>query len=128
MTELFGRELGVDYVYALADSETEEVRYVGVTDNPERRLKEHCGGLYSLGQTGVQHWIHSLWQQGRNVKMLILEEITYPSKGGREYREHLWIQAYFAEGAKLFNHKSKCFHLPPSIEVSATLPSIVLEE
>lgn len=58
------------FVYALVDSrEPEEIRYIGITNDPRRRLKRH--GLEDSGLYKVR-WIKSVRREGGDVLMRIL--------------------------------------------------------
>lgn len=65
------RALKVDSIYGLADPVTGEVRYIGKSNNPTRRFKDH------LRQRGrrypVYQWIESLRQRGLTPGLVIIE-------------------------------------------------------
>ncbi len=84
------------YIYILKDPTTCEVRYVGKSNNPKRRLMAHMRKNKDLG-THKRNWINSL-----NSKP-ILEIIKEVPK--KEWQEHekFYIEYYLSLGCKLVN-------------------------
>ena len=62
------------YIYALIDPDTDEVRYVGKTENLRKRLTEHCN--ITKVKTAKDKWVASLIMQGKRPKMTVLKECT----------------------------------------------------
>lgn len=83
------------YIYALCDPITQEVRYVGKSTNPTKRLRSH---LNEKGETHKIRWIQSLLNTGEAPYLRILEEIV----DNWESRERYWISFYKPTG-KLTN-------------------------
>lgn len=83
------------YIYALTDPEQTEIKYIGRTIHPKKRLTEHCTHKNSLK---LWRWIQ---RQSGKPGMIILEECS--AENGEE-REHFWINAYRAAGADLLNY------------------------
>lgn len=63
------------YIYALIDPTTERVRYVGKSNNPQLRHKEHIREAKSERLTRKQVWIGSLLDTGVEPILEILEEV-----------------------------------------------------
>lgn len=81
----------ITFIYALIDPRTDEIRYIGKTVSPKRRLREHKNqrsGAYCSA------WVASLVEAGYSPAMRILEAI--PNSDGAE-AERWWI----AEGNNL---------------------------
>lgn len=76
------------FIYALLDPRTEEVRYVGKTTNPRRRLFEH---LRKPANEHLAHWINALDQLGLIPNLEILDEV-----GDEDWadRERFWISRF----------------------------------
>lgn len=78
-----------NFIYALSDPDTNEIRYIGKTDNPTRRYKAH---LADKSRCHKVYWIQSLIKCGKKPIMIILEEIEKDSNW--EDREKYWIEYY----------------------------------
>lgn len=87
------------FIYALADPDTQEVRYIGKADNPQKRLKRHIA-QYEPKATHKSNWIRSLLDQGKTPALLVLEEA--PRESWQEC-ERKWITHYKGKGARLTN-------------------------
>jgi hypothetical protein len=85
------------FIYALADPFTQEVCYVGKSDNPQRRLIEH---LKDTANPDKAKWICGLDELGYKPKLLILEEVSGEDAPAREY---FWTLYYWDQGHKLTN-------------------------
>jgi hypothetical protein len=85
------------FIYALADPFTQEVCYVGRSDNPQRRLIEH---LKDTTNPDKAEWIRSLHEQGNEPTLIILEEVAGEDAPAREY---YWTVYYWEQGSKLKN-------------------------
>lgn len=88
---------GNTFMYSLIDPVTEQERYIGKTDTPQRRLKEH---LQDRRKTHKSNWIASLLSRGLEPAMRILEEV--PVTQWQE-RERYWIAYYRSLGCPLTN-------------------------
>ena len=86
------------YIYGLQDPTTNEIRYVGKTNNPKKRLMFH---LYCNDTNKHKsNWIMSLKKTGTKPNLLILEktnEIEW------EEREKHWIKYGRDNGWRLTN-------------------------
>lgn len=78
------------YIYALLDPDTEVVRYVGKSDNPERRLLRHLG-FYEKKETHKTRWLRKLVNEGKRPLLKILEEVSIEEWGDKE---RYWISMY----------------------------------
>ncbi|GAB4477533.1 MAG: hypothetical protein Kow00124_20840 [Anaerolineae bacterium] len=76
----------VTYIYALSDPDTGEVRYVGKTEDPRKRLGEH---LSSPTNDDMRAWLDTLKARGQQPAMEILEVVTDGSWVQREARQ-IW--------------------------------------
>jgi len=74
-------------IYGLADPRTNEVRYVGKTTDPRRRLYHHIY-LAPVGTTHRDRWIVQLLAEGVKPTLMVLETV-----GGESWqvREREWI-------------------------------------
>jgi hypothetical protein len=86
-------------VYVLIDPRDNDVRYVGITDNPDRRLEEHLSGRG--GNIPKRIWIKELCQLGLAPTMQLLE--TGLSLSAAMERENSLIQHYLNAGKTLVN-------------------------
>ena len=85
-------------IYVLIDPVDGEVRYVGKTNNPKRRLAMHCNSKYD---THSSRWVHRLKRRGLKPEMLVIQEnLTDQDWPEAEKR---WIAHYKAAGARLTN-------------------------
>lgn len=102
----------MQYVYVLFHPITELVAYVGITDNPGRRYKEHC--RVKASDSGAKDiWIRGLKKDNLLPGMKIVECIEIDEQA-RE-RELYWIQFYSNLGMKLLNviNNHNAIGLPP---------------
>jgi predicted GIY-YIG superfamily endonuclease len=94
----------MEFVYALVDEDADdEVGYVGITDDPNARLRQHL----DMTDTNVYKnaWIGERLARGARLGMKLLQVCN--SRQEAEESEYTWIQ-YFAEhGSSLKNiHKT----------------------
>jgi hypothetical protein len=84
-------------IYALCEPDTCEIRYVGKTNNLQKRLNGHlCAN--EMSSLPSQKWIFALGKMGREPLMFILEW----SKDWEE-AERRWISNFREDGANLLN-------------------------
>ncbi len=97
----------VHYFYILIDPITKEVCYVGKTNNPPSRYKQHTTntGNYS-GNIRKSIWIGSLIKLNKLPIMYVLECIDFINPGERK-REKQYIQEFWDNGSPLLNQHSK---------------------
>lgn len=87
------------YIYALCDPDSGDVRYVGQTLTPEKRLSEHLTDKYPCRKT---KWIAELRVTGKRPVMRIL---TTCAPGDRFRVETEWLVRLRGQGAKLTNSR-----------------------
>lgn len=83
------------YIYGLHEDGSEEIRYVGKTIAPQKRLMEHLRIKDGQVLTHKDEWIRHCLQNGKSVIMKILEECT---KLNVDQRERYWINYYAEKG------------------------------
>jgi hypothetical protein len=88
-------------IYALIDPRDNGVRYVGLTEYPDERLKQHIQGD---GNIPKRQWISELSQLGLSPHMHTIETVQTLSAAFE--REGYWIRHYIHAGAKLVNIRS----------------------
>lgn len=88
------------FIYTLSDPRSQQIRYVGKTDNPKRRLRSH---MSNSGSTHVARWIQSLKKEGLKPTMKILETIYDPQELYWQQCERLWIKVLGEIGCSLTN-------------------------
>jgi hypothetical protein len=91
------------FIYTLNDPMTNEIRYVGKTNNPNDRYKRHLQKCYLEKydkNTYKSNWIKSLLLIGENPIMKIIQEC---SKMDVNELEIFWIDKLKKEGCKLTN-------------------------
>jgi len=79
------------FIYALAHPVTKEIRYIGKSNYPKRRLQEHHCEYRYKGNTHKKNWIKSLLKEGLRAELVILEECE---KSNWQEREKYWISVY----------------------------------
>jgi hypothetical protein len=87
------------YIYALLDPDTNDVRYIGKTNDMSRRLYTHCR-LDPKDNLKKVEWVASLKSNGKKPKMIVIEECT--SDNWIE-REKFWIAHYRSLSDSLLN-------------------------
>jgi NUMOD3 motif-containing protein/GIY-YIG catalytic domain-containing protein len=86
------------FIYVLVDPSSQQVRYIGKSNHPVRRLQEHLACKTS--NLHLTRWIKKLSAQGAQPSLSILEET--PEECWQE-RECYWIAHFRALGAPLVN-------------------------
>lgn len=92
----------ITYIYSLIDPRTQEVRYVGKSNTPSKRLIAHICTTHEDCNPHKQNWIKELKVEGLRPILSIIEETTldlWPE------REIYWIEFYRSIGNNLINLK-----------------------
>ena len=87
------------FIYMLIDPRNDEIKYVGKSDHPNQRLKEHIYMRYKK-RSHKNNWIIGLIDSGLQPILKVIEEIRYSNW---EKRERYWIKYYKKQGYKLTN-------------------------
>ena len=90
-------------IYALTCPDTGDVRYVGKTEDPKRRLEQHCRLSNNPKGTPRTNWLRALLGSGKEPGMVILE---YCTPATWEEKESMWIARLREEGVLLKNATS----------------------
>lgn len=88
------------FIYCLRHPETSEIRYIGKTNNPKKRLECHVYPQKKRQNLYSHKWVKSLIKQGLFPVMNILEEGVGL---GWQSREIYWIKHYRDLGYRLTN-------------------------
>lgn len=87
------------FVYELVDPRTNVTGYVGITNNPNQRYREHIEGRVGKGKK--YEWIKRLQEEETQPKMKILEIVEDLEQARRQERH--WVQYYLSKGTSLTN-------------------------
>lgn len=85
------------YIYALIDPRTAEVRYIGLTRFPEKRLSNE---IHYPHNNHLRNWVNSLKEDGVRPEMTILQVC----KKDADEHERKWIAFHRSLGCKLLNY------------------------
>ena len=89
------------YIYALCEPNTGVVRYVGKSDDPERRYRNHIyQARHRTRSFPSGDWIKGLIDSGEKPELTILEETTQDNWQNAEIQ---WIAYYRENGNDLLN-------------------------
>lgn len=86
------------YIYILQDPVTENVRYVGKSNNPKRRYQSHLWDK-PKSKSYSYRWIQSLLKQGLKPIITVIDEI----EGDWQWLEQYWIEQFTNWGFNLTN-------------------------
>ena len=89
-----------EFIYILKESDTEEIKYVGRTIDPKKRLKNHMVSTHLEPPSQKNNWIKSVIARDANVILEILEEVPREKASEKEYE---WITKLTKEGHDLKN-------------------------
>lgn len=109
-TELIARGLrrellhegGREFIYVLRD-EAGEVRYVGRSSDPYRRLREHIAAARAGGTSAKEAWLAGLLAKGGSPRLAIIDDGDADEIAELEAA---WIE-HFHDGGKLTNGRFK---------------------
>lgn len=90
------------FIYSLSHPVTGEVRYIGKSNNPKNRLRDHLCVNRKHGASHCKAWIKSLNSIGIVPAMDILDEVDYKEW---EFWEQYWISQFKSWGFNLTNHQ-----------------------
>ena len=89
------------FIYTLKDPLTEEIRYIGKTNNLKTRLSNHISrAIKNNSNSHKNNWIRKLLNNGNKPTIEILDEV--PANNWEEY-EIYWIEQFKNWGFKLLN-------------------------
>lgn len=88
-------------IYGLADPTTGQLRYVGKTTKPRRRLDEHIADARRGVNRPSSHWIRSLLKKGQRPEIFEIEECGAGTDW--EEAEQFWIAYFRSIGCRLLN-------------------------
>lgn len=93
------------FIYALVDPNTAEVRYIGKSDNPAKRLADHIrectAQRYGTSNQRKRAWINRLLSAGQKPVVIVLQELQ-PGEDWA-HTEFCWGWHYRTRGADLVN-------------------------
>ena len=93
-------------IYTLTDPETNQIRYVGATNNPKRRLAAHSTlSRHVKNSYHLSRWLVQILSKNKKPIMGIIETFPYDYKTW-EVRENFWINFYRQRGFDLTNTKA----------------------
>ena len=88
-------------IYVLIDPRDESVRYVGISKNPRKRLREHIR-CDNIDNPGKDAWMIDLTQNGLAPILCIIE--VADSRALALKREMYWVDFCKSQGMPLLNH------------------------
>lgn len=88
------------FIYALCEPGTRTVRYIGKTDKPKARIRQHCLERSSKRKTHLGCWLRSLRSCGKKPEMVVLREVPYDQW---ELAEERYIRLARGCGMRLVN-------------------------
>jgi hypothetical protein len=87
------------YIYELLDPDTKQVRYVGCSEHPQRRLNGHLHNAWKE-TSNKDRWLRSLSQQRKSPILKVVKKVPYQQRRDQE-QDH--IQTLLESGADLLN-------------------------
>lgn len=88
------------FIYTLIDPFTNEIRYVGKSNNPKKRLYDHLSLCYTT-HTHKNNWIKSLLEKNTKPILDIIDEVSIDEW---EFWEKYWIKKFKDDGENLTNY------------------------
>jgi len=98
-----GEERHSAFIYALCDPTSSLIRYVGKSNDPQQRLRNHIYTATSPSvclETYSARWIRSILDRGDRPQLVILEETD---QDGWPEAERRWIRVLRTAGCELTN-------------------------
>jgi hypothetical protein len=86
------------FIYGLVDPRTGDLRWVGKSDDPQRRLRGHVSSRDSDTPRGA--WLRDLWAHDLVPALVLFEKVAMEDWRAAECE---WIDAKQAEGCPLLN-------------------------
>lgn len=91
------------YIYTLSDPFTNEIRYVGKTNDINKRLVDHCKKCNLKNNSYKNNWIELLLSKNKKPKIEILDEVFDDEW---QFLEKYWIEQLKQWGFNLTNMTS----------------------
>jgi hypothetical protein len=87
------------YIYGLIDPITNEIRYIGKSNNPQKRYPQHINEA-KLNNTKKSNWIKKLLREYKRPELFIIDEV---SKNNWQFWEEHYISLFKSWGFNLTN-------------------------
>lgn len=91
------------FIYILICPMNGRVKYCGKSNNPVKRLKDHCLDFRCMDE-GMEKWIKKVLSKGLKPKLIIVDEICVEDWKDMEM---FWCEYLRSLGFKLFNKRSR---------------------
>lgn len=90
------------FIYGLVDPRTEEIKYIGKSNKPSKRLREHISESKNKNGCGTkkENWIYKLYKLNLEPHIKILDEVKL-----EEYE--YWEEFYIKKHTNLLNYDEK---------------------
>ena len=85
-------------IYTLSEPDTNEVRYIGKSNNPKKRFYKHC--VFNSKNTHKNNWINKLLRENKKPVLEIIDEVPLEEWS---FWETYWIVQFRAWGFNLTN-------------------------
>lgn len=95
---------GTECIYRLRDPRNKSVRYIGQTNNFEKRIAAHFADTAISGEK--QAWTRELRSLGLRPEANIIEDCTGKARIAIDRAERYWIYTCLEQGERLFNNFS----------------------
>lgn len=86
-------------IYALIDTDTDEIRYIGKANDSSKRLATHIRDS-RRGSTPVRCWIKALQASGKTPDLVVIDEVAHEQWPASE---RYWIARGRSGGHRLLN-------------------------
>lgn len=103
-----------NYIYTLTDPLTNEIYYIGKTENVEKCYSQHCSNprRAAKGNVYLTRWLLSLTDLGMKPIITVIDTVPdiYGGPGPRDegsFRKKRLVEVYWAKGHPLLNHINK---------------------